>query len=59
MLSPSFGMTAITLVGILGGRAGLSMRGTPMIVITAVAAASGWILPAVRVLRPRSEPPAS
>ncbi len=59
MLSPSFGMTAITLVGILGGRAGLSMRGTPMIVITALAAASGWVLPAVRLLRPRSEPPVS
>ena len=51
MLSPSFGMTAITLIGILGGRAGVSMRGKPMIGLTAVAAVSGWVLPAVRVLR--------
>jgi hypothetical protein len=51
MMSPSLGMAAITLVGILGGRAGMSMMGRPMIVLTAVAAASGWIFPATRLLR--------
>jgi hypothetical protein len=51
MMSPSLGMAAISLVGILGGRAGVSMMGTPMVALTAVAAASGWILPAVRLFR--------
>ena len=57
MMSPALGMAAISLVGILGGRAGVSMMGTPMVALTAVAAASGWILPAVRLFRRPAEVP--
>ena len=51
MLSPALGMGAITIVGIVGGRAGVSLRGRPMVGLTLLAAALGWAPAVVRWLR--------
>jgi hypothetical protein len=48
MLAPCLGMAAIMVVGILGGRAGVSMKGTPMLALTVLAAALGWVPAAIR-----------
>ena len=50
MLAPCLGMAAIMVVGILGGRAGLSMTGSTMVGLTGVAAIVGWVPPLVRRL---------